>query len=150
MVGGRIRVRYYRIMERLSLEERVRQSTDYARARRQLGQTGAKRMVRVEVSRREPEVPEIGEEIARIPAKDDMEWRRYANCLTADPEAFFPEKGQNAREAKKTCASCLVQSQCLDYALHNDEKYGIWGGMTEKERAAMRARRRRMGQSSVY
>ena len=57
-----------------------------------------------------------------------------------DPEAFFPEKGGSTREAKKVCQSCHVRSECLDYALANDERFGIWGGMSERERRRLKKR----------
>lgn len=65
---------------------------------------------------------------------DDRVWMLEAKCLDADPEAFFPEKGGSTREAKRICATCPVRSECLDHALENDERFGIWGGLSERER----------------
>lgn len=65
-------------------------------------------------------------------------WQSDALCAQTDPEAFFPEKGGSTREAKKVCESCEVRSQCLDYALENDERFGIWGGLSERERRKLR------------
>jgi WhiB family redox-sensing transcriptional regulator len=65
---------------------------------------------------------------------DEREWMLEARCLDADPEAFFPEKGGSTREAKRICAICSVRQDCLDYALENDERFGIWGGLSERER----------------
>lgn len=65
---------------------------------------------------------------------DDRAWTLEAKCLDADPEAFFPEKGGSTREAKRICATCPVREECLDYALSNDERFGIWGGLSERER----------------
>lgn len=65
---------------------------------------------------------------------EDQEWMLEAKCLDADPEAFFPEKGGSTREAKRICAVCPVRDECLDYALANDERFGIWGGLSERER----------------
>jgi len=65
---------------------------------------------------------------------DDRVWMLEAKCLDADPEAFFPEKGGSTREAKRICATCPVRSECLDHALANDERFGIWGGLSERER----------------
>ena len=65
---------------------------------------------------------------------DDRVWMLEAKCLDADPEAFFPEKGGSTREAKRICATCPVRSECLDYALAKDERFGIWGGLSERER----------------
>ena len=65
---------------------------------------------------------------------DDMGWQDQALCAQTDPEAFFPEKGGSTREAKRVCLSCEVQAECLEYALENDERFGIWGGLSERER----------------
>lgn len=65
-------------------------------------------------------------------------------CAQTDPEAFFPEKGENAKDAKKICGLCDVRRECLEWALRTDERYGVWGGETEldrkKHRKAMLAR----------
>ena len=65
---------------------------------------------------------------------DDLGWKDRALCAQTDPEAFFPEKGGSTREAKRVCRSCEVRSECLEYALENDERFGIWGGLSERER----------------
>ncbi len=65
---------------------------------------------------------------------DDRAWMLEAKCLDADPEAFFPEKGGSTREAKRICATCPVREECLDFALTQDERFGIWGGLSERER----------------
>ena len=67
-------------------------------------------------------------------------WQERALCAQTDPEAFFPEKGGSTREAKRVCASCEVRSECLDYALANDERFGIWGGLSERERRKIKRR----------
>ena len=67
-----------------------------------------------------------------------LAWQQFALCAQTDPEAFFPEKGGSTREAKSVCASCEVRSYCLEYALMNDERFGIWGGLSERERRKMR------------
>jgi WhiB family transcriptional regulator, redox-sensing transcriptional regulator len=71
---------------------------------------------------------------------DDREWMLEAKCLDADPEAFFPEKGGSTREAKRICAACPVREECLDHALANDERFGIWGGLSERERRRLKRR----------
>ena len=65
---------------------------------------------------------------------DDLGWQDRALCAQTDPEAFFPEKGGSTREAKRVCRSCDVRAECLEYALENDERFGIWGGLSERER----------------
>lgn len=69
---------------------------------------------------------------------DALTWMMDARCLDADPEAFFPEKGGSTREAKRICAICPVVQDCLSHALANDERFGIWGGRSERERRRLR------------
>jgi WhiB family transcriptional regulator, redox-sensing transcriptional regulator len=69
-------------------------------------------------------------------------WRQDALCAETDPEAFFPEKGGSTREAKRVCTGCEVRAECLEYALSNDERFGIWGGLSERERRRLRLMRR--------
>ncbi|GAA1489935.1 WhiB family redox-sensing transcriptional regulator [Brachybacterium sacelli] len=70
----------------------------------------------------------------------EMSWQERALCAQTDPEAFFPEKGGSTREAKKVCVSCEVRAECLEYALENDERFGIWGGLSERERRKLKRR----------
>ncbi|WP_230854385.1 WhiB family transcriptional regulator [Arthrobacter terrae] len=70
----------------------------------------------------------------------ELGWQTDALCAQTDPEAFFPEKGGSTRDAKKVCGSCNVRAQCLEYALANDERFGIWGGLSERERRRLRKR----------
>ena len=67
-----------------------------------------------------------------------LSWHEQALCAQTDPEAFFPEKGGSTRDAKKVCTSCDVKQECLEYALTNDERFGIWGGLSERERRRLR------------
>ncbi len=71
---------------------------------------------------------------------DEVEetWQDRALCAQTDPEAFFPEKGGSTREAKRICSGCDVKAECLDYALHKDERFGIWGGLSERERRRLK------------
>lgn len=70
----------------------------------------------------------------------DEGWHERALCAQTDPEAFFPEKGGSTREAKKVCAVCEVRAECLEYALAHDERFGIWGGLSERERRKLKRR----------
>ncbi|MCW2582791.1 MAG: Transcription factor WhiB [Klenkia sp.] len=72
--------------------------------------------------------------------EDDQSWQERALCAETDPEAFFPEKGGSTREAKKICTGCEVKMECLEYALGKDERFGIWGGLSERERRRLRRR----------
>jgi len=80
------------------------------------------------------------EDFDRIPLEDaeELGWQEKALCAETDPEAFFPEKGGSTREAKKVCMGCEVRVECLDYALENDERFGIWGGLSERERRRLK------------
>jgi WhiB family transcriptional regulator, redox-sensing transcriptional regulator len=68
-------------------------------------------------------------------------WQSKANCMGVDPELFFPERGASTREAKEVCRGCIVREDCLEYALANGEKFGIWGGLSERERRKVRRSR---------
>ncbi len=67
-----------------------------------------------------------------------LTWQERALCAQTDPEAFFPEKGGSTREAKRVCVSCEVRAECLEYALEQDERFGIWGGLSERERRRLK------------
>lgn len=68
----------------------------------------------------------------------DEEWHALALCAQTDPEAFFPDKGGSTREAKRICTGCEVKGECLEYAMKNDERFGIWGGLSERERRRLK------------
>ena len=70
----------------------------------------------------------------------ELSWQERALCAQTDPEAFFPEKGGSTREAKRVCLSCDVRQECLEYALAHDERFGIWGGLSELERRRLKRR----------
>lgn len=81
--------------------------------------------------------------LSLISSGDDdsaLGWQERALCAQTDPEAFFPEKGGSTREAKKVCVACEVRAECLEYALSNDERFGIWGGLSERERRKLKRR----------
>src|SRR5690625_3532185 len=63
-----------------------------------------------------------------------------ARCAQTDPEAFVPEEGGSAREAKRVCVSCEVRAECLECALADDGRFGIWGGLSERERRKLKRR----------
>lgn len=68
-------------------------------------------------------------------------WFEYAECEGVDPDLFFPERGGSTKEAKAVCRACCVREICLEYALVTVQKFGIWGG--ESERGRRRIRRQR-------
>jgi WhiB family transcriptional regulator, redox-sensing transcriptional regulator len=81
---------------------------------------------------REPFVQLVDEPV------EEPDWQERALCAQTDPEAFFPEKGGSTREAKRICSGCEVRAECLEYALAHDERFGIWGGLSERERRRLR------------
>ena len=72
---------------------------------------------------------------------DTMSWQDLANCRGADPDLFFPERGASTRTAKSICRECSVQDDCLEFAIVSSEKFGIWGGLSERERRKIRRQR---------
>ncbi|WP_442876088.1 WhiB family transcriptional regulator [Amycolatopsis sp. NBC_01480] len=72
--------------------------------------------------------------------EEEQDWQERALCAQTDPEAFFPEKGGSTREAKRICLGCEVKDECLEYALAHDERFGIWGGLSERERRKLKKR----------
>jgi hypothetical protein len=64
-------------------------------------------------------------------------WRDHAACkgLTS---LFFTERGESTREAKAVCAGCPVRAECMAFAVDNAERFGVWGGTTERQRRAAR------------
>jgi len=96
----------------------------------------------MQVTRQRPQTPSLGFE--------PEPWMDGALCTQTDPEMFYPEKGGATREAKRICASCDVRSECLLYALNNAERFGVWGGLSERERRRLQApaQRRKPGQHS--
>jgi len=78
--------------------------------------------------------------VADLLSGDAPEWQERGLCAQTDPEAFFPEKGGSTREAKRICTGCEVRAECLEYALAHDERFGIWGGLSERERRKLKRR----------
>ena len=71
----------------------------------------------------------------------DLAWQDLANCRGANPDLFFPERGASTRTAKGICRECTVQADCLEFAIVSSEKFGIWGGLSERERRKIRRER---------
>ena len=79
--------------------------------------------------------------VTTLYGRQERSWQLQANCMGVDPDLFFPERGASTREAKEVCRGCVVREDCLEYALANGEKFGIWGGMSERERRRLRRAR---------
>ncbi|GGU28578.1 transcriptional regulator WhiB [Streptomyces violascens] len=73
----------------------------------------------------------------------ELTWQETALCAQAGPEFFFPAPGSSTREAKQLCGACEQRKACLEYALANDERFGVWGGLSEKERLNLQRTRQR-------
>jgi WhiB family redox-sensing transcriptional regulator len=73
----------------------------------------------------------------------NLSWRQSAACRGVDPDIFYPVDEDEAEEAKAVCAQCNVRQTCLEYALTNRERDGVWGGATEKERRRIVRQRRK-------
>jgi len=73
-------------------------------------------------------------------------WQKKAACLQVDPDIFFPDNGGGgsiqAQEAKAVCRRCPVRRDCRAYALAHGEDIGIWGGLSSRQRRAIRAQER--------
>jgi len=77
------------------------------------------------------------EKLGKLP-----EFRKSGSCNGVDAELFFPERGASTKDAKDACRRCSVREECLQYALDNGEKFGIWGGLSERERRRIRRQRK--------
>ncbi|NYT92873.1 WhiB family transcriptional regulator [Salinispora sp. H7-4] len=74
-----------------------------------------------------------------------MDWRHHAICRDEDPELFFPIGTSGpallqVEQAKAVCRRCPVTDQCLQWALESGQDAGVWGGMSEEERRAVKRR----------
>jgi WhiB family redox-sensing transcriptional regulator len=70
-------------------------------------------------------------------------WQPLALCLGHDPDLWFPTDSDGGARALSICAACAVRVDCLAWALENNEKEGIWGGVSPRKRQRIRAERRR-------
>ncbi|AJE80786.1 WhiB-family transcriptional regulator [Streptomyces albus] len=75
-------------------------------------------------------------------AQEDLAWQEQALCAQTGAGFFFPEPGSSVREAKQICRMCEIRAECLEYALTHDEQFGVWGGLSEKERLRLQRLRR--------
>jgi WhiB family redox-sensing transcriptional regulator len=76
--------------------------------------------------------------LATLADEDRNDWWRFAACAEIGGDIWHPEKGGSTRDAKSVCRSCPVVAECLEYALANDEKFGIWGAKSERERRRLK------------
>ncbi len=83
----------------------------------------------------------FGDQVGELLELIDLAWQDAANCTGANADLFFPERGASTRRAKQICGECDVLVECLEYAIANGEKFGIWGGLSERERRRIRKER---------
>jgi WhiB family transcriptional regulator, redox-sensing transcriptional regulator len=78
----------------------------------------------------------------RVPGSENAssDWRHAARCRHDDPEALFVP-GARQRDVREICHRCPVRTECLAHALDNRVEFGVWGGMTERERRVLLKRR---------
>lgn len=65
---------------------------------------------------------------------DERPWAAYAACRTVDPDVFFPATEDDTASALRICRGCPVIEECRDWALDMRIRYGVWGGLTERDR----------------
>ena len=80
---------------------------------------------------------------SEVTLRMNLSWRAHAACRGIDPNIFYPASDEDAEEAKGICAACPVRQACLEYALANRERDGVWGGATERERRRIVRQRRK-------
>jgi len=71
------------------------------------------------------------------PVLNERPWAVFSACRNADPRIFFGATREDERAAIRICATCTVREECLAFALETRERFGIWGGATERERRRM-------------
>lgn len=71
------------------------------------------------------------------------EWYDDALCVEVGGDFWFAERGESTKEAKQVCKQCPVQPACLEYALRTNQRYGVWGGLSERARGKLKRDMRR-------
>jgi len=73
-------------------------------------------------------------DILSAPIGDEKPWAAFAACASEEGMTFYPQNKREEASALATCGICPVQQECLDHALATNERFGVWGGTTEKQR----------------
>lgn len=124
------------------LEQQATSLLNAASAREQARSAPAKPAGSSDIFANDTDTLSLWQQAAGIYSTDgdegELSWQADALCAQTDPEAFFPEKGGSTRDAKRVCSECPVREACLEYAMDNDERFGIWGGLSERERRRLR------------
>ena len=79
----------------------------------------------------------------------EQTWMADGSCRHYPPAAFFPSDGVGVDAARKICAECPVEAECLEYALVQRIDHGVWGGCSERERRRILKRRRQQAAAGV-
>jgi len=74
------------------------------------------------------------------PITEERPWVVFSACRDKDADLFFPDTRSDEQQAVAICATCPVQMECLEYALEADIRFGIWGGLNEKQRRPLARR----------
>lgn len=98
--------------------------------------------IAVDIDRKE----NLREDRAMSTSQTNHRWRDRAACRGMDPTLFFPGQGESVTEAQAVCSACAVQVECGGYALDSGQRFGIWGGTTERRRRQLRAEHRHLDQ----
>ncbi len=104
-----------------------------------MGPERAKAVIQEDISEKPPAVEHLS--LVEHSNTERAAWRGKAACKGVDPDLFYPIKDSDAEDAKAVCQQCPVRVPCLEYALANNEKEGVWGGLTERERRTILRRR---------
>ncbi len=72
-----------------------------------------------------------------VPITEERPWAVFAACKDRDPDVFFATNPSEEREAIRVCNGCAVRVDCLEFALEARVRFGIWGGLTEKQRRSL-------------
>ena len=78
---------------------------------------------------------------ALLPDTGAEDWRGDALCAQTDPDIFFPDRGGSIADARAICLACPVRAECLEFALTHRIREGIWGGLGDRDRRRLIARR---------
>lgn len=73
-----------------------------------------------------------------VPITEERPWAAFSACRDHDPDTFFPVTTETEREAIRICHGCPVRMDCLEFALEARVRFGIWGGLTEKQRRSLK------------
>ena len=85
-----------------------------------------------------PLVTDEAAKVLGVNADTVTHWTARALCGEVGGDEWFPEKGGSVREAKAVCRQCPVRPECLDHALANDERFGVWGGLSWPQRRELK------------